>query len=60
MDSLQNLSPEQMSLAFQLLYRESPVTSLPQELESLSLENWHELSLLLKALMLEKRMSSLH
>ena len=60
MNPLQDLSPEQVSLAFRLLYQESPLVSLPQELESLSLENWQELSLLLKALMFEKRQSSLH
>jgi hypothetical protein len=57
---LQNLSTEQLSLAFQLLHREELVQELPKELENLSLEDWKHVNLLLHLLMQEKQLSSLH
>ena len=54
---LEELSPEQLSLAFQFLANQQPV---PQELKHLSVEEWERLAQTLDFLMLEKDMSNLH
>ena len=55
----EHLSPEQISLAFQILNKEE-LQALPKQLENLSQKDWLLLSKLLIHLELEKKVSTVH
>jgi hypothetical protein len=57
---LPNLSPEELSLAFQALSESLPYDELPPSLQSLRLPEWRAVSHLLCLLMAEQELSSLH
>ena len=62
MSLLHNLTPEQLSLALQVIWESENKQEIlvPQELQNLSAEDWMRLDLLWAALLLEKKASSLH
>ena len=57
---LQNLSSEQVSLAFLALENPEEYWPLPEPLNKLSKQEWEQLDFLLYALTLEKKASSVH
>ena len=56
----ENLSPEDLSLAFLLLSGKLPIQALPDPLQGLNPEEWGQISSLLILLMLEKESVVVH
>ena len=57
---LMKLKPEEMSLAFQCIAGQHPLTNLPPQLQKLQPEEWKQLAYLLIALEMEQKFSPIH